>query len=132
MHPRTFLESFWRNDLRDEIFVAMSFDERYDQRWKEVFVPAIESTPLLGRSMKAIRVNIRRSGDSILTEITNGIAHAQLVLADISVTDEYQVEDKRPWHRNGNVMYEVGIAVAADGRSRLFLYATMNDPCYST
>ncbi len=112
MHPRTFLESFWRNDLRDEVFVAMSFDAKYDQRWQEIFVPAIESNPLLGRPMQAIRVDIRQSGDSILTEITNGIAHAQLVLADISVTDEYELEDKRRWYRNGNVMYEVGIAVA--------------------
>ena len=113
MHPRTFLESFWRNDLRDEVFVAMSFDEKYDQRWHEVFAPAIECKPIVGRSMKANRVDIRQSGDSILTEITNGIAHAQLILADISVTDEYKVGDKRRWHRNENVMYEVGIAIAS-------------------
>jgi hypothetical protein len=131
MHPRMFLDSFWRNDLRDEVFVAMSFDEKFDHRWAQIFTPAIESDPLLGRSLKAVRVDIRRSGDSILTEITSGIAHAQLVLADISVTDEWEDGDKSRWYRNGNVMYEVGLALACrqpvevilvrdDSRSLLF------------
>ncbi len=79
MHPRMFLDSFWRNDLRDEIFVAMSFDKKFDDRWARIFTLAIEGDVLLDRPLKAVRVDIRRSGDSILTEITNGIAHAQLV-----------------------------------------------------
>lgn len=112
MHPRVFLDSFWRNDLKDEVFVAMSFHPDYDERWQEIFVPAIESEPLNGRTLKAVRVDIRKSGDSILTEITSGIAHAQLVLADISVTDRWKKNWKRRWGRNGNVMYEVGLAIA--------------------
>lgn len=112
MHPRVFLDNFWRNDLRDEVFVAMSFDKKYDSRWADVLVPAIEGEPLCGRSIKAVRVDIRRSGDSILSEITDGIAHAQLILADISVTDQCEVEGTPRWYRNGNVLYEVGIAVA--------------------
>jgi hypothetical protein len=112
MHPRLFLDGFWRNDLRDEVFVAMSFDSKYDERWAQIFVPAIEGKPLEGRSLKAVRVDTRRSGDSILTEITSGIAHAQLVLADISVADEWEEDGNRRWYRNGNVMYEVGLAIA--------------------
>ncbi len=90
----------------------MSFDPRYDERWERIFVRAIEDEPINGRALKAIRVDIRTSGDSILTEITNGIAHAQLVLADISVTDEWKDNGEERWYRNGNVMYEVGLAIA--------------------
>ena len=112
MHPRVFLDGFWRNDLTDEVFVAMSFDPRYDARWTQIFKPAIESCPFGETRLRAIRVDIRKSGDSILTDIINGIAHSQLVLADISVTDRWQVDGNTCSCRNGNVMYEVGLAFA--------------------
>jgi hypothetical protein len=35
MHPRVFLDSFWQSDLKNEIFVAMSFDHKYDERWAD-------------------------------------------------------------------------------------------------
>jgi hypothetical protein len=112
MHPRAFLDTYWRNDLRDEVFVAMSFADRFRERWERVFVPAIEGEPIGGRQLRAVRVDIRRSGDSILTEIADGIAHAQRVVADISVVDRWTGSDGRPRHeRNGNVMYEVGLAL---------------------
>lgn len=128
MHPRIFLDSFWRNDLRDEVFVAMSFDKKYDSRWSDVIVPAVEAEPLSGRSMKASRVDIRRSGDSILTEITDGIAHAQLILADISVTDEWEADGGTRWYRNGNVLYEVGLAVACRQPVEVILVRDDNRP----
>lgn len=112
MHPRVFLDSFWRNDIRNEIFVAMSFDPRFDQRWNAIFRPAIESISIGDQRLKAIRVDIRQSGDSILSEINDGIAHSQMVLADISVVDFMTVEGDRTPARNGNVMYEVGMALA--------------------
>jgi hypothetical protein len=112
MHPRTFLDAYWRNDLRDEVFVAMSFDSRYDQRWQEIFAPAIEAEPFGGRSLRAVRVDIRQSGDSILSEIVDGIAHAQLILADVSVTDRWKEGTEGRFARNGNVLYEVGLAAA--------------------
>ena len=111
MHPRSFLDGYWRNDLRDEVFVAMSFRQDYDSRWKDIFKPAIENEKFSRQALKAIRVDIRKSGDSILTEIMNGIAHAQLILADIFVTDEVEVDKEKRCFRNGNVMYEVGIAL---------------------
>jgi hypothetical protein len=67
MHPRVFLDSFWRNDLKNEVFVAMSFDHKYDERWEKIFIPAIERYPIDGLTLKAIRVDIRKSGDSIVT-----------------------------------------------------------------
>jgi hypothetical protein len=108
MHPRAFLDSYWRNDLRDEVFVAMSFAERFRERWDRLFVPAIEDEPIGGRRLRAVRVDTRRSGDSILTEIADGIAHAQLVLADVSVVDRWTDSNGQSRHaRNGNVMYEL-------------------------
>lgn len=112
MHPRVFLDSFWRNDLKDEVFVAMSFDPRYDDRWNRIFIPAIEGSTAFDKNLRAVRVDTRNSGDSILTEITGGIAHAQLILADISVTDECEKDGTSRSYRNGNVMYEVGLAMA--------------------
>lgn len=112
MHPRVFLDNFWRNDLEDAVFVCMSFHPRFHDRWKGIFKPAIEGSAIHGKNLRAVRVDIRKSGDSILTEITSGIAHAQLVLADISVTDEWEEDGESRWFRNGNVMYEVGLAIA--------------------
>lgn len=112
MHPRVFLDNFWRTDITDEVFVAMSFDEKYDTRWNNIFVPAIEEKEIAGRKLKAIRVDIRKSGDSIISEINNGIANSQIVLADISVTDKTEGPNGPAYHRNGNVMFEVGFALA--------------------
>jgi hypothetical protein len=112
MHPRVFLDSFWRHDLKNEVFVAMSFDHKYDERWEKIFRPAIERYPIDDLTSKAIRVDIRKSGDSIVTEINDGIAHSQLILADVSVTNRWQDDGKKFWCRNGNVMYEVGLALS--------------------
>jgi len=112
MHPRVFLDSLWRNDLRNEVFVAMSFDPRFDDRWIRIFKPAIEQQPIEGIKLTAVRVDIRRSGNSILSEIIDGVAHSHLVFADVSVTDTWQHGDSERWARNGNVMYEVGLAMA--------------------
>jgi len=90
MHPRTFLDGFWRNDLRNEVFVAMSFRDDLRERWDRVIRPAIEEEPWQGLSLRGVRVDTRRSGDSILTDIADGIAHAQIILADISVTDRWE------------------------------------------
>ena len=113
MHPKVFLNDLWRNDLEDEVFVIMSFGKAQEPRWEEVFRPAIENEPLEGRTLQAVRVDYRKGGDSILTEIINGIAHAQLVLADISVTHSWERDGETQYERNGNVMYEVGLALAS-------------------
>jgi hypothetical protein len=86
MHPRVFLESFWRADLRDEVFVAMSFDSKFDRTWRNIFVPAIEDHPISGKTLRAIRPDVRKSGDSILSEIIDGIAHSQLFLVLTCIT----------------------------------------------
>lgn len=87
----------------------MSFDPGHDDRWKRIFLPAIEGSTILGKNLRAVRVDVRNSGDSILTEIISGIAHAQLILADISVTHECEKGGELCCYRNSNVMYEVGL-----------------------
>ena len=110
MHPHTFLTTYWRLDLRPQVFVAMPFGPPYDQRFEDIVVPAVEQLEVGGNRMRAHRVDLSRSGDSILTEIADGVAHSQLVLADVS-TVGHDSKTGRPY-RNANVMYEVGLALA--------------------
>jgi chromosome segregation and condensation protein ScpB len=97
----------------------MSFDPRFAARFADVIQPAIEAEPIDGVHLLAQRVDISKTGDSILTEIVNGIAHARLVLADISVIDEGRYTQVPI--RNANVMYEVGIALACRAPSDVLL-----------
>lgn len=86
----------------------MSFDPRFDRRWSEVIDPAIRNVEVNGKRFEPLRVDTSRISESILTEILSGIASSRLVLVDITTIGSL---DGRPV-RNGNVMYEVGIAQA--------------------
>lgn len=66
MHPQLYLQTFWQMEFRPQIFVAMSFDPKYDKRFNEVIVPAIESIEIGGTNLKAYRVNLSKTGDLIL------------------------------------------------------------------
>ena len=110
MHPNAFLKSLWRTEMLDQVFVAMSFEPRFSERYEKIIKPAVEGEPLSGISLRAYRVDNSKSGDSILTDIVEGVAHSRLVLADVSVIDEGRYTETPI--RNGNVMYEVGVALA--------------------
>lgn len=110
MHPNAFLKAFWRLEVRPEVFVAMSFADDYAERYERVIAPAISSIKVNGETLQPNRVDLSKSGDSILTEILDGIAHSQLVLADVSTCGKDAVSGA-PF-RNGNVMFEVGVALA--------------------
>lgn len=125
MHPQLYLKTFWRLELKPTIFVAMSFADRYRTRFKEVIEPAINSIPVNGEALKADRVDISKSGDSILTDIMDGIAHSQMVLADVSSIGKDSVTGEP--YRNGNVMYEVGLALACRHSSEVLLIRDDND-----
>jgi len=88
MHPNAYLRSLWRNETRDQVFVAMPFESRFLRRFETIFVPAIEAQPIGGRNLRAFRVDNSKTGDSILTEIIDNISHSRIVLADITVVDE--------------------------------------------
>lgn len=119
MHPNAFLQSLWRAEIRDQVFVAMSFDKRFEDRYSSIIRPAIEDEPIADLKLSAYRVDNSKTGDSILTSIVDGIAHARLVLADLSVIDEGRYAETPI--RNGNVMYEVGVALAAKQPSEVLL-----------
>lgn len=36
MYPRHYFDTYWRPDLRDEVFVAMSFDKQFDSAWNTI------------------------------------------------------------------------------------------------
>lgn len=110
MHPHVFLKTLWRLEMRPQVFVAMSFSKEYDRRFEQILAPAIRSVEIDGLRMEPYRVDSSRSGDSVLTDIVDGIAHSQLVLADVSVTGKDSITGNS--YRSANVMYEVGLALA--------------------
>jgi len=110
MHPNAFLRASWRLELRPQVFVAMSFDAAYGARFTNIIEPAIAGLPVGAPRLTAFRVDNSRTGDSILTDIVDGIAHSRLVLADVSTSGRDGVSGVP--YRNANVLYEVGIALA--------------------
>ena len=112
-------------DLKPQIFVAMSFAPQYKSRYDAIISPAIQSIAINKVPLKAYRVDTSKSGDSILTDIMEGIAHSQMVLADVS-TFGTDAQTKHPY-RNGNVMYEVGIALACRQPQEVLLIRDDND-----
>lgn len=106
MHPHTFYSTLFTHETRDEVFVIMSFAPQFDDRWQHVIQPAICED----LKLTANRVDYNVSGESIMHDILDGIAHAKLILADI--TSSPMSDDRGcAWpQRNGNVMWELGIA----------------------
>jgi hypothetical protein len=125
MNPNTFLKTFWRMELKPQVFVAMTFAPAYQARYDSVIAPAIKSVLLGNAPLVPYRVDVSQSGDSILTDISDGIAHSQLVLADISTVGKDSVTGIP--YRNGNVLYEVGLALACRQPSELLLVRDDHD-----
>ena len=119
MLPKAFLSTFWELDLRPEVFVAMTIDLAYEPRYENVIKPAIEGIKINGEELRPNRVDLSKSGDSILTKIVDGIAHCQFFLADISIVDTGSRSGEQ--FRNGNVMYEVGIALSIRNPTEILL-----------
>jgi hypothetical protein len=119
MHPNTFIEQLWRGTETDSVFVAMRFSAEYESRFYEVFRPAIEAVQYQGKALKAVRVDESQTGDSILTEIIRGICESRLVLADVSDLSKSPSDPEA--HRNGNVMYELGLAHAVKSPAKVLV-----------
>jgi hypothetical protein len=125
MHPNLYLQTFWRMELKPQVFVAMSFDSRYQARFENVIAPAIRDITFNGVALQPHRVDLSKSGDSILSEINDGIAHSRLVLADVSSVGKDSVTGHP--YRNANVMYEVGLAMACRQPHEVLLVRDDND-----
>ena len=125
VYPNTYLRTFWNPALRHEIFVAMSFAPEFQRRYDRVIAPAIRSVSLGGTALEPKRVDLSKSGDSIITEIMDGIAHCQLVLADVTSTMVGLFGESS---RNCNVMYELGIAMACRQPTEVLIVRSDNAP----
>lgn len=119
MNPQPFLQTFWRLEVKPQVFVAMSFQDKYQSRFENVIAPAIRAISVDGVNLEPYRVDLSKTGDSILMEIIDGIAHSQLVLADVSTVGRDSESGES--YRNGNVMYEVGLALACRTPSEVLL-----------
>jgi len=126
MYPNTYLRTYWQMQMRHEIFVAMSFDPRYTDRFNNIIKPAIRNVVIGGRALEPKRVDISKSGDSILTEIMDGVAHSQMVLVDVSTIGADKTTGNP--YRNGNVMYELGLALACRQPPEVLLIRDDHDP----
>lgn len=123
MYPANLFGLFPPFPREEKVFVAMSFDPRFDNRWRDVIAPAIRSVSVNGTPLEPVRVDMRRVSDSILTEILTGITNSRLIFADVTTIG---VLDGRPV-RNGNVLYEVGIAHAVRLPEEVILFRSDND-----
>jgi len=126
MNPNAFLKTYWRASFRPTVFVAMSFAPAYAKRFETVIEPAIRAINTSDGQLVPHRVDISQSGDSIITEIVDGIAHSRLVLADVSSIGKDSISGNS--FRNGNVMYEVGIALACRQPQDVLLIRDDHDP----
>ena len=122
MYPREFFDSYWRPEIRDEVFVAMPFHDEFALIWAQCFEPAIRLD--LDVRLTSRRVDGSVLSGSIVTDILDGIAHSRIVLADISVA----AEGRWAGQRNGNVMYEVGLAHAVRQTTEVLLVRSDSEP----
>jgi hypothetical protein len=74
MYPRRFFETFWRGDIRKEVFVAMPINNEFNIIYEHAIDPAIRD-PSVGMQPKRVDASIL-SG-AIVTDILDGIAHAR-------------------------------------------------------
>jgi hypothetical protein len=123
MYPAHYASLFPAFPRDDRVFVAMSFADAFTARWERVLIPAIGRLRIDGRPVQPFRVDTRTISSSVLTEILDGISAARLVLADIS---SIGASDGRPV-RNGNVMYEVGLAHALRLPEEVVLFRSDQD-----
>lgn len=123
MHPHTYYSTLFDHEKRDEVFVIMGFGSRFFPRWRDVIEPCIRED----LSLKPVRVDERASGDSIVTDILDGIAHARLVIADITSTGVTDGDSIWP-QRGANVMWELGIAHTMRLPDEVVVVRSDNDP----
>lgn len=116
MFPRDFFLDYWNPTIRDQVFVAMPFAKDFDLVWTDAIQPAA-----IKCGLSAFRVDLRKTSDSILVDILDGVAHSRLIVVDLSPVSCSPVsrlrallsgESSRPQYPNGNVMYELGLAHA--------------------
>ena len=115
MYPRHYFDLYRPHISEKMVFVGMPFAETALDRWESVIRPAI-----LEAGLDPYRVDMDVPSDSILENIMRGILDAKFLLFDISM-DHNRV-------RNGNVMYEIGLAHAMRHPEEILIVRSDNDP----
>lgn len=123
MYPQNFFSLFPPFPRNNKVFVAMSFSEEFDSRWENLIAPTIREVQMNGVSLNPYRVDVSRINDSILTDILEGIRSSLLILADITAIGNISGKPVR----NGNVMYEIGIAQAIRLPEEVILFRSDKD-----
>lgn len=124
MYPLNLFTLFPPFPRENKVFVAMSFDRRFVKRWEEVIIPGVKEITVNGTPIEPYRVDIGKGSDSITSEILSGISNCRLFLADITTIGKIGDDPIR----NGNVMYEVGIAQAVRLPAEVILFRSDDDP----
>lgn len=124
MHPRFLRSLFDATDFKPRVFVAMSFDSAFHSRFTRVIEPAIGDLSLGDRPLQAHRVDRSIISDSIISEIIEGISTDIAVLADITTIGRVNGRAVR----NGNVLYELGLAHAIRRPEHVLAFRSDDDP----
>jgi len=124
LHPHTFYSTLFSAEKRDEVFVIMSFASEFDGRWTNIIEPVIRED----LKLTPHRVDYNHSGESIIHDILDGIAHARLVLVDITSSPMRDRTGTLWPQRNGNVMWELGIAHVMRMPDEIILIRSDSDP----
>ncbi len=123
MYPANLFSLFPPFPRENNVFVAMSFEEKYNYRWENVISPAIRNIQVNGKSLEPIIVDDRSISDSILSEILMGISNSRLIFVDI--TSIGNIDGKAI--RSGNVMYELGMAQSIRLAEEVIMFRSDSD-----
>ncbi len=100
MFPKFYFDLFKEEIDESKVFVGMPFKEtKFKSRWKDVIEPGIREA-----GFEPFRVDEEIINDSIIMKILKGINTSKILLFDISKEEKGS--------RNGNIMYELGLAHA--------------------
>lgn len=113
MYPAELLNLFPSYPKTNMVFVAMSFDPKFNSRWSEIFLPSSPKVSVNNEALFSHRVDLANKNDSLITEIVKNISESRLFIGDVSTIGYLPVDENinKPV-RNANVLYEVGLAHA--------------------
>jgi len=113
MYPAELMNLFPPFPKTKMVFVAMSFDPKFNDRWEKVIFPAASKLLVNNEPLEAHRVDLESKNDSLITEIVKNIAESRMIIGDVSTIGYLPIDGKtnKPI-RNANVLYEVGLAHA--------------------
>lgn len=143
MYPLNYFALFPPFPREDKVFVAMDFDSQFQDRWDRVIAPGIRHIKINDVPLEPHRVDARQISDSILTEILGGITNDLVIFADVTSIGRFRPIRNILWRpggllrfwkafnkkpiRNGNVMYEVGLAQAVRLPEEVLLFRSDSD-----